>query len=260
MRILSLYGGITRLEHTHPLLHLALRQATYPSNDKGWFSQVFSTARKYDIEPVIRNAILSPWSKEHWKSFIKETVAGQWSEQMKARAMNKSSMKFMNLDIPSFLTAHHLWPRGGCPSRKRVAASFRAKFLSGSYILQANTARFNQNQVNPTCPLCKAAPEDLPHFILACPALDRSRKKFLPRILKTAKDLGMFIPEDSARQCKYLLNAANPDDCCACSGRRILRKQKCRCYILNEMINDLCLDLHNQRSQTLAKTVKVKRA
>ena len=262
VRILALFGGITRLEQSHPLLHLALRQATYPTNEKGWFSQVFSTARKYDIEAVVRNAILSPWPKEKWKAFIKETVTGQWSDQMKNRAMSKSSLKYMNPDITSLYTAHHLWPRGGCPSRKRVAASYRAKLLSGSYILQASTARFNQNEVNPTCPLCKSAPEDLPHFVLACPALDKSRKKLLPRIQKIAKDLGMFLPEDSARQCKYLLNSGNPEDCCACSGRRISTKQKhrCRCYTLNEMINDLCLNLHNQRSQVLSQTVKVKRA
>ena len=261
MRILSLYGSITRLDQTHPLLHLALRQATYPSNEKGWFSQVFSTARKYDIEPVVRNAILSPWAKDKWKSFIREAVAGQWSDQMKTRAMNKSSLQYMNLDIPSLSAAHHLWPRGGCPSRKRVAASYRAKLLSGSYILQATMARFNQNQVNPTCPLCKNAPEDLPHFVLACPALDKPRRKLLPRIQKLAKDLGMFIPEDSAQQCRYLLNSANPVDCCACSGRRIPIKQKhrCKCYFLNEMINDLCLDLHNERSRALSQTSKVKR-
>ena len=261
MRILSLYGGITRLDQAHPLLHLALRQATYPPNEKGWFSQVFAIARKYDIEPVARNAILAPWPKEKWKSFIRETVAGQWSVQMKMRAMNKSSLQYMNLDIPSLSAAHHLWPREGCPSRKRVAASFRAKLLSGSYILQSTMARFNQNQVNPTCPLCKSAPEDLPHFVLACPTLDKPRRKLLPRIQKLAKDLGMFIPEDSAaQQCKYLLNSANPDDCCACSGRRvpIRQKHRCRCYNLNEMINDLCLDLHNQRTQALSQTVKVK--
>merc|ERR1711978_616809 len=99
--------------------------------------------------------------------------------------MSKSSLKYMNPDITSLYTAHHLWPRGGCPSRKRVAASYRAKLLSGSYILQASTARFNQNQVNPTCPLRKSAPEDresIPHFIIACPALDMFRKKFLPKI------------------------------------------------------------------------------
>ena len=171
---------------------------------------------------------------------------------MKNRVMSKSSLKYMNPDITSLFKAHHLWPRGGCPSRKRVAASYRAKLLSGSYILQASTARFNQN----------SAPEDLPHFVLACPALDKPRKKLLPRIQKTAKDLGMFLPEDSARQCKYLLNTGNPEDCCACSGRRISTKQKhrCRCDTLNEMINELCLNLHNQRSQVLSQTVKVKRA
>ena len=260
VRIFSLFGGITRLDQNHPLLRLALRQASYPLNKKGWFNQVFDTAKKYNIEPVVRASILSPWPKEKWKAFIKETVTEQWTKVMRTCAEDKSTLKFMRLDSSNLYAAHHLWPRGGCPSRKRVAASYRAKLLSGSYILQANRARFNQNKVDPTCPLCRSAPEDLPHFVLECPALDKSRRTLLPKILSIASDLGFHFHKDPVRQCKDILNAANPKECCACFGRISKQKLRCSCTVVNELINKLCLDLHNCRTQSLSQIVKVKRA
>ena len=171
-------------------------------------------------------------------------------------AAGKLSLKYLDTNAASPSTAHHLWPREGCTSRKRVAASYRAKMVSGSYILQATRARFNQNRVIPTCPMCKSAPEDLPHFVLACPSLSTPRDKLLPRIKRLATDLGMYLPQDQDTLCKSLLNSANPESCCACSGRSRVSKHpiKCKCSRLNDMISQLCLDLHNGRTQALSQT------
>ena len=137
-----------------------------------------------------------------------------------------------------------------------MAASYRAKMVSGSYILQATRARFNQNRVDPTCPLCGMEPEDLPHFILTCPKLSKARNKSLPRIKHLANDLGMSLPNDSL--CRSLLNSADPDDCCACSGRsqRGIQSPRCKCSRMNDLINQLCLDLHNNRVQILSQIGK----
>ena len=119
-------------------------------------------------------------------------------------------------------SAHHIWPKGGCSSRSRMAVSFLAKLLSCSYIIQANRARFNQNSVNPTCPLCKQAPEDLPHFLLSCPGLEPTRTKSLPKIKRLASTLGIYLSDDSETLSKQLLNSTNPDSCCACSEARFI--------------------------------------
>ena len=110
--------------------------------------------------------------------------------------------------------------------------------------------------VIPTCPMCKSAPEDLPHFVLACPSLSTPRDKLLPRIKRLATDLGMYLPQDQDILCKSLLNSANPESCCACSGRSRVSKHpiKCKCSRLNDMISQLCLDLHNGRTQALSQT------
>ena len=162
-------------------------------------------------------------------------------------------MKYMST-VLSPRSAQH-WLKGGYTSRKRVAASFRAKMLKGVYILQANRARFNQHTVNPTCLLCFTAPEELPHFFLTCPKLSSKKKLYIP------SDREKLLPEDNVSLCKNLLNAADPDACCACSGRSTRSRQeyRCKCSRMNDLINQLCLDLHNARTQVLSQTGKGKK-
>ena len=47
---------------------------------------VFSVARKYMIESVIIAAILAPWRKAEWKSFIKKSVITHWVTILRAYA------------------------------------------------------------------------------------------------------------------------------------------------------------------------------
>ena len=47
-------------------------------------------------------------------------------------------------------------------------AGFKAKLMTGTYVLQSNRAKFNQYSVDPTCLLCGDDAEDMIHFLLKC--------------------------------------------------------------------------------------------
>ena len=53
------------------------------------------------------------------------------------------------------------------------------KIVTGTYILQSNSASFNQNEVDPTCLLCKT---DFDPFLLHCAILESIREPFLKYI------------------------------------------------------------------------------
>ena len=53
------------------------------------------------------------------------------------------------------------------------------KILTGSYILQTNRVKFNQNEINPECQLCWSAEETLQHFLLDCSFLENTRKPII---------------------------------------------------------------------------------
>ena len=61
--------------------------------------------------------------------------------------------------------------------------------LTGTFILQSNRARFNQNEVDPTCQLCYAESETLTHFLLKCRKLETVRKPILDKFNIVLKDI-----------------------------------------------------------------------
>ena len=55
-------------------------------------------------------------------------------------------------------------------------AHIKVRILTGTYILQSTKAKFNNQQVDPKCPLCRLESKDLTHFLLTCPALSTVRE------------------------------------------------------------------------------------
>ena len=53
------------------------------------------------------------------------------------------------------------------------------KLVTGTHILQCNRSAFNQNEIEPTCLLCKTDIETTEHFLLCFPALHSARQSIL---------------------------------------------------------------------------------
>ena len=272
IRLLTTFGSITRMPLCSPMRCLAMRQLSTDNVTTGWFRYVTSVARKYDIENILLSSLLAPWGKDDWKSFCKETVLSAWLQKLKENANTKSSMSLLDLQHVSFRAPHHLWPIRGAASKTRVAASYRAKFISGSYILQSNRARFNQFKVDPSCPLCGNDREDMTHLLLVCPRLQHSRKRHLNKIKSLLLKLQIDIPTDNDNLAYTILNCGTSKHCtahnvylrppkniispvknsydnigkCSYNGHKL-----CMCTKLNYAVNDLCIDLHNVRSAAL---------
>merc|ERR1712102_179574 len=82
----------------------------FPSGYRyGCFNMVFSVARKYMIESVIIAAILAPWRKAEWKSFIKKSVITHWVTILRAYAAIKSTLSCIDLhDVNPHSSPPHL--------------------------------------------------------------------------------------------------------------------------------------------------------
>ena len=62
------------------------------------------------------------------------------------------------------------------------------KVLTGTYILQTNKVKFNQNEVNPVCQLCKED-ETLQHFLINSKSLEDARQPILGDFVRILSDL-----------------------------------------------------------------------
>ena len=69
------------------------------------------------------------------------------------------------------------------------------KVLTGTYILQANRAKFNQNDVSPICQLCHKCEKTPQHFIIDCEALVEDRDTILNDFLTVLRRLLDMYPQ-----------------------------------------------------------------
>ena len=65
----------------------------------------------------------------------------------------------------------------------------KLKLVTGTYILQVNRVRFNQNEIDATCQICHQAEETLEYFVLDCTVLEPARQFALDAILLIAYEL-----------------------------------------------------------------------
>lgn len=121
-------------------------------------------------------------SKEEWKGMLNHKIHESVEALWKSDISSKSSTKYVNPDALKVGSHHHIWStvRNNVHDSKR--AQLKCKLLTGSYILQANRAAFNQYTVNPSCKLCSSAPETRQHFIGECVFFDADRKFYIGKL------------------------------------------------------------------------------
>ena len=138
----------------------------------------------------------------------------------------------------------------------------KLKVVSGQYILQANRARFNQNQVHvdTICQLCGEEEENMEHFLLKCTILQAVRYSVLDDIDtefniitgKTFYNLDSYLKIQILLDCSVLLNYDNP----VCKDKLLLKQltqleSQCRMFIYN---------MHTSRYSMLMKSSRLSRS
>ena len=228
IRILSLFGAITRAEENVTLQQLARRQLAM-DNKWSWFQQVTKLCQKYDIN--INSAVGAPWRKKAWKQYIKDAVKQYWQMKILEGASTKTSLK--RLDTNNLLrgSPHQIWSTCKKNPRMVQAATTRARLITNTYLLQTKISQFNKSE--DLCQLCHSEAEDTEHFLLKCPALEHLRTTRLIRI----KQAGF-----------QKLNVTNPSLPAILNGPDVEGKDS---EEVNRQISQMCHRLHTYRINKL---------
>ena len=114
----------------------------------------------------------------------------------------------------------------------------KVRLLTGVYVLKVNRSAFYQNQVSPTCLLCKEDDETTEHFILHCSALNHVRQPVPEDLKQTCINLGIEI---NFGDCEHLLELIL--DCTSISSKnselnstdldRLERQSRRLCHVLH---------------------------
>ena len=106
------------------------------------------------------------------------TTTGILITDIMMETAGKSSLHFLNVSSFTVDDVHLLWKTLSSNPREVV----KARILIETHVLQANRAKFNQFEVDPSCQMCKTGAEDRLHFILCCQAHADVRQKYLLKL------------------------------------------------------------------------------
>ena len=181
-RTLGALGGILRSDSVER--RLAERQIhVKDGKSKSWFVYVNKVLEQYGLPSTV-DLLDAGYAKAQWKSLYEQAVNEYWSDKILEEAMGKTSMRFMNVQNYPIGLAHLVWRDAGYDIMSVQRAGWKARLMSGTYMLQATRARFNQFEVDPTCLICCKEPENIEHFLLRCESLNKIRQPFLDKIYK----------------------------------------------------------------------------
>ena len=181
-KALSLWGSIIRNEDSIEY-KLAERQLMlYKKRTDSWFLKVSQLMTIYDL-PTALETLQDPPGKNEWARAVKRSTNLYWTQLIQGQAKLYSTLDFLNTTIFEPGVCHPL-VQSVKPSQadtRRVGTVLR--FATNTLMLQSNRHRFNQYQVNPSCPLCSAPLEDRRHVLLECEAYQEERQEVVNRLL-----------------------------------------------------------------------------
>ena len=189
-RYMTLFGSIARCDGSaaHQLAQEQLVKENLPP--QSWFRYLVQLHEKYKLPHPMSLLQCTP-TKLQWKHQVQRAVRSYWEEILKNEILTKSSLNHLTSCVLG--KAHRLWTTVSYDPRDIRRGCIKAELVCGTYRLQVNRAKYNQYDVNPSCPMCHVADEDRTHFILHCPALENVRSSRLVQL----KDL---LPREVERQ------------------------------------------------------------
>ena len=135
-----------------------------------------------------------PYTKAQRRGMYVQAVDRYWTDKILADAAEKTSLKCMNTQEYSIWQVQLVWCDAGNDIMSVQKAGWKARLMTGTYMLQAAHARFNQHhrQVDPTCLLCCKESEKVKHFLLRCESLTEVRNQFLDKYINHYKSLWVW--------------------------------------------------------------------
>ncbi|VDI74568.1 Hypothetical predicted protein [Mytilus galloprovincialis] len=105
-----------------------------------------------------------------------------WTNLLKAEMDNKSTLKYINVNVLSIGTPHTLWKSLRSMVSEVKMGITKARMLTGTFMTQATRYKFKIENADHICQLCAIYSEDIKHILLECPALHSVRKLYYSRL------------------------------------------------------------------------------
>jgi hypothetical protein len=196
LKVLRFFNNLVNQADDSLEKQLLIRQLTVKGGkSRAWAKQVQPLLAKYELGSVF-TYLDYPLTKDCWKRNVHVVIEENWRKAIESQANLYSSLKYMNC-VYTPGKSHPILRVPCSSSREAKRLPPRLRVLTGTFILQVNRARFNQNQIDTLCPLCREEDETLQHFILRCRTLQPARESALDEICVILQRNGIAVSETS---------------------------------------------------------------
>ena len=189
--------------------------------------------------PSLNELKLKQKTKELWKTTVKEAVNNYWTESLTSEVLEKSTLRFLDIDSMKIGQTHPVWDSLETVVSDVWKGIIKCRMLTGTYLLQSISHKFSRASVSATCKFCGLNDEDLAHMLFECPSLIHQRKPLYSGIKS------QVINCIGVHNWRELFNNRNNLGklFLDCSSYRIIKEKTEYQTILNAT-TDLCYRLH----------------
>ena len=175
--LLNLIYNIITKDGSAEATIIARQLAVHDINSQSLVSKARRLLHIYDL-PTLYTLQRDKPSRSIWKKLHNTAINSRITELWREDISSKSSLKYININNICAGKTHHVYTTVRPNLQDIQWAEVKVRLLTGTYTLQANRARFNQNEVDSTCKLCDKSPETREHFISSCKVIKHHRKAF----------------------------------------------------------------------------------
>ena len=144
----------------------------------------------------------SPPSKPLWKRDVNRAVNAYWMDELKAKAKDMSTAMYLDINRCTPGKVADIWCHNCDPIEARMA-SVKCCVQVQRYPLGYSHCAGKQKAT--ICTLCSKETETVEHFLLVCPALEASRRRYINRMAQYLPDPNLLDPVNADSLVKLIM-------------------------------------------------------
>jgi hypothetical protein len=133
-----------------------------------FFIRIVGIPDLYELPPFTE-VMNGHFKKIEWKGIVKKSINIYWNTKLQLDCQSKSSLSLLSTTSLEMGKTHIVWDSINNSVWDVRKAITKARMLTGTYMLQTLKSKFNQSEVDPTCPICRLETETITHVITSCP-------------------------------------------------------------------------------------------
>ncbi|CAG2238542.1 unnamed protein product [Mytilus edulis] len=118
----------------------------------------------------------SHFDKLDWEKIVRTSINSYWTSKLREDCNLKTTLNKLAFDIMEIGKTHNICDTISNSVKQVKQAVTKARMATGTYTLQIHKVKFNQSELDPTCPICRLEDETLLHVLTRCSAYNDIRK------------------------------------------------------------------------------------